>query len=448
MAAQNETTKVFRGATVPETMMQVRQEFGPNAVIINKREIPAKKGLFKLISGPMVEIVAADADYRLPPTRPAGAGSLLERAYGQSTVPTAPSLQGDIPPGVELEISGGGRPGGIAQVTPPARPQTGLYDTQPQQAPAPEAASLGLNDAAWSTLLSTIQSKIHDEALRFTSSMACGNIPPVGERLLEVYQQLLEKGVEASIAKDLTMKLQYDLGVSPDINEALLADCLRQRLAEEFRVAPPGEGAPGAPRVIALVGPCGSGKTTTVVKLAFAAFNRSQKVGIITEDGNRPGAESQLRTLTQLMTLPLFSANTPAQLAETVRNLGEMDLIIVDTAGRGFRDRRGMEELRDNLAAVNPQETHLALPATMDGRSAIATADAYRVCGYNRLLVTKLDEAVSFGLLVNLARKIPEKFTYLTLGNKDYRSSLAAATPEYLARLVNGDCDPAEPEAK
>ncbi|MBP5231816.1 MAG: hypothetical protein J6333_00245, partial [Planctomycetes bacterium] len=117
-------TKTFTGRNVAEAILLARKEYGPDAVVVDKREVKAKKSLFTLKAEPMVEIVAAPPDF-LPP-KPAAApakngGTLVERTYGQATIPTGgqPAAVA-VPPGVSVDITHGRSPAPAAPAGAPA----------------------------------------------------------------------------------------------------------------------------------------------------------------------------------------------------------------------------------------------------------------------------------------------------------------------------------------
>ncbi|GHS90435.1 hypothetical protein FACS1894139_00110 [Planctomycetales bacterium] len=305
------------------------------------------------------------------------------------------------------------------------------FAAQPRPSPVPPSYQPALDNAALLDLL-------RGEITRITSSIACGGVPQVGERYLNLYQELLEKGVAPDLANKLATELQYEVGTNQYVTDEHIRAALKRRLLVEFRVA---AASAGQPQVVALIGPSGSGKTTTIVKLAFRAAQQNKSVALITEDINRPGAQEQLRSLISLFGLPLAAKNTPEQIAGEIRNFAHegRDLILIDTGGRATKDARGMAELAANLHAAAPHETHLVIPATMAKDAALIYAQKYRECRFNRLLVTKTDEAETFGLLLNLARALPEPFSYLADGQVCSKG-LTPATADQLARLVvNGE---------
>ena len=126
--------------------------------------------------------------------------------------------------------------------------------------------------------------------------------------------------------------------------------------------------------MVALVGPTGVGKTTTVAKLA-ANFKLAHgaRVGLVTVDTYRIAAVEQLKTYAEIIDLPLAVVNDPAEMARALDELGAVDLVFIDTAGRSPRDEVKIRELAEFLRQARPDEIHLVLerrrrPAQPQGR--------------------------------------------------------------------------------
>ena len=149
----------------------------------------------------------------------------------------------------------------------------------------------------------------------------------------------------------------------------------------------------GGQRVVALVGPTGSGKTTTAVKLAVhpAAFG-TERVGFISLDTYRVAAVEQLGRYTEVMGAPLEVIYGQADLDAAMRRLTDCDVILVDTPGRDAHEQANGAAWGDSLAALKPEEVHIVIPAHMRPEAAMGFLEHYRCFNPTHLLVTKLDE--------------------------------------------------------
>lgn len=417
------TLSTFRGRNVAEAMRKVREALGADAFVVEKRELSAKKSLFKLGGDEMVEIIATNSPEALA-AQPAPAqkrGTLLEKTYGTATPQAAQPVRQSPPrePAQDVQVDLASR-----------RPAT----PNPAQAASAESGACG-----------GIMEQIREQMLRLASLQARGGFPEVGENLLDAYQRLCESEVNSIVARAIVEGLQREMGQAT-LDRELVRENVEKAVAA--RIATCGQGVPARsadrPAVVALVGPCGSGKTTTLVKIAFdAAINRKLKVGIINEDFRRPGAAAQLQGLTHILDLPVVTADTPQSMAEEIRNMAGLDLVLIDTAGRAPREGKGIAELARMLEAARPDEVHLTVAATNTERTALGLARAFAGCGFDRVIMSKLDEAASYGLVLSLAGELAQPFSYITAGQK-LSGGLFPAQPELLGGLVCQSVDVAE----
>jgi flagellar biosynthesis protein FlhF len=191
--------------------------------------------------------------------------------------------------------------------------------------------------------------------------------------------------------------------------------------------------------VVALVGPTGVGKTTTVAKLA-ADFKlaRGRRPGLVTVDTYRIAAVEQLRTYAEIIDLPLAVANAPGEMPRAIEELGDVDLVLIDTAGRSPRDEVKIRELADFLAAARPDEVHLVLSATTGERSLRAAAERFASARADRLILTKLDEADGLGGVLAVLERSHLPVSYITTGQA-VPDDIEPAARARLARLILGD---------
>jgi flagellar biosynthesis protein FlhF len=206
----------------------------------------------------------------------------------------------------------------------------------------------------------------------------------------QIIRRLEGLGIDDSLARAVAADVSETEAGEPAWHEAL------ERLAGRIRVAPAtrleGEG------IIALVGPSGVGKTTTVAKLAARDVQRhgSHAVALVTTDAYRIGAYRQLQTFGQILGVPVYLAQTGRELGEVLMGLGEKRRVFVDTAGMSQRDLRLAEEMA-GLAALPSLRTLLVVAATTQQQVLQETFRSFEHLGLAGTVVTKLDEAASLG---------------------------------------------------
>jgi flagellar biosynthesis protein FlhF len=199
------------------------------------------------------------------------------------------------------------------------------------------------------------------------------------------------------------------------------------------------------PSIIALVGPTGAGKTTTVAKLAVHPLALGTlRVGLLTLDTFRAGALEQLGMYAEVAGIPLEIAYDAADVAGAMDRLQHCDAIIVDTPGRSPRtDRRHgdanarVAHWRTLLDAIAPDEVHLALPATVRADIAVGGRDAFDADGnmpVTHLLLTKLDEVPREAGVAELASAISLPARWVADG-QEIPADLAVGAPRILKSL-------------
>ena len=192
----------------------------------------------------------------------------------------------------------------------------------------------------------------------------------------------------------------------------------------------------GRPKIVALIGTTGVGKTTTIAKIAAKfVLERGISVALITADTYRISAVDQLRTYSDIIGLPLEIVYSPSELAPALRKHRSKKLILIDTAGRSQNNEYQMNELKAFLAAEPSIEKHLVLSATTKERDAEAILERFSSCRPDRILLTKTDETENIGFIVNLLfdRRLP--LSYFTNG-QSVPDDIEPAKPEALAKLM------------
>ena len=155
--------------------------------------------------------------------------------------------------------------------------------------------------------------------------------------------------------------------------------------------------------VIALVGPTGVGKTTTIAKMAarFALRHGHRQVALITTDTFRIGARDQLQTYARILNVPVRTATNREEMDDALNMLGDRRLILVDTAGMAAEHERVADQL-DTLAAVGPSlRTLLTLSATTEPAAEQPAMRLFAGFRPDACVLTKLDEAASLGALLS-----------------------------------------------
>ena len=172
-----------------------------------------------------------------------------------------------------------------------------------------------------------------------------------------------------------------------------------------------------SPKIVALVGTTGVGKTTTLAKIA-AKFVLEQGIGaaLITADTYRISAVEQLKTYSDILGLPIDIVYTPQELALAIDSHKDKELILIDTAGRSQYSDAQMRELQEFLKVNSRIEKHLVISASVKLNDAKEIIKKFSVVTPEKIIITKIDETSNFGTVINLLRRERYPLSYMTTG--------------------------------
>lgn len=210
----------------------------------------------------------------------------------------------------------------------------------------------------------------------------------------------------------------------------------RRRIEPTPLRAPSADARRGRPLVVALVGPTGAGKTTTLAKLAVhpGAFG-GWRVGLLTIDTFRTGALEQLEGYARVMGLPLEVVYASDEVGPALERLASCDVVLVDSPGRSPKNPEQNQAWMELLTEIGPDEVHLVVPAPMRLDAAVAALDSYDALGITHLLLTKLDEVVEDAGVADAAVEMRLQTRWVTDG-QEIPVDLHAAVPRLLASIA------------
>lgn len=208
----------------------------------------------------------------------------------------------------------------------------------------------------------------------------------------DLHQFMTAMDIDPSLAKRLAEKVPTEEAAP------LQRQIFKMQLIKTLPIAPaPETGA------IALVGPQGAGKTTSIVKLAaqYAMRHGRDKVAILSTDVARIGAQEQLRTFGRILQLPIHLTRDAEEAAKTFRLLQSKPLLLVDTGGISFRDKAGLAELKELLSAMPGIQTYLTLPADIEAYVQSEIIDAFSELSPQGALISRIDETMRLGSVIS-----------------------------------------------
>lgn len=235
--------------------------------------------------------------------------------------------------------------------------------------------------------------------------------------LFRLYTDLIETDMGEDLARELVELVRREAPAVARGDAHIARHWLTEEIVKQIPIHGPISLTPGRPRLAALVGPTGVGKTTTIAKLAANFRLRDKRrVGLITVDTYRIAAVEQLRTYADIIDLPMQVVATACEMRQAVRGMADLDVILLDTAGRSPADEVKLQELAGILEQAQPDEVHLVLSSVANTSVLVRTAERFAAVGTTALVLTKLDEAAGLGNLLPLLRDGGLPLSYLTHG--------------------------------
>lgn len=435
--------KTFQAASMAEALRMVKAELGPDAMILSTKK-EKTGGILGFFSKQAYRVTAAidparkpapppppPAAYREPPPRERTAREELENSM---LAPLARELK-DLREKVESltrreeEVRKEEKPGNSA---PPSPLQEGGINLK--NIPRSDLEEIK------KLLLATLTKSQEGGVKNVQWPAADGEPLPAaasGAQLLPEDSPLSRELARNGVSTDLIRKIIDTLNTLPPQGESQSANArLGETLGRLIKFAGNLRLKKNSPRIIALVGPTGVGKTTTTAKLAaMHALNRGNKVALITMDIFRVGAVEQLKTYSRIMGIPLEVASTPAELEKAVKKHSACDLIFIDTAGRSHKDKEKLDEMKSFFENKITVEVYLCLSATTKDRELEEILQRFSIFQISKVVFTKIDESESLGNMVNLLMKDNLSIAYFTTGQR-VPEDIEIATPAKLADMI------------
>lgn len=447
----------YIAATVPEAMDQVRAELGSDAVILHTRAI-RQGGFFGFFGKKMVEVTAAvEEESLLRKSTPSVIAPGRQQAAQQAYRSFSPSLASapierdeadmgmdDYEPQQLSDFLDRFRDHFQAEEVVSA-PQNQRYSEreEPTEVRTIPVRREEAQQEPQSSELQEIKKELQQTQalLRQVAEQQGDSIrdervsPEMPKAARRLWKQLVANDVDQDLATELMNSVLAECHADTEIE---VEDVLRKRVLELVQQAVPDQGVSNHPEVIALVGPTGVGKTTTLAKLAaYYALVEKKKVGLITIDTYRIAAVEQLKTYARILDLQVQVVFTPQELPDVLAQMSDCDVIFLDTAGRSHKNAMQMSELRAFFEAGKPTRTYLVLSMTTKYSDMVDIIAQYEPLNLDTMIFTKLDETTSYGNLFNIIALLQKQVAYITDG-QSVPEDINQADPFEITDLIMG----------
>lgn len=252
-------------------------------------------------------------------------------------------------------------------------------------------------------------------------------------RLKEIVKNLTEKEVHKTVVVSIMDQLKkYKSFLTKDNLENYVQTCLSSLILTKTLDL----NIKKQHKVIALVGPTGVGKTTTIAKLALIAkIIHKLDVGLISIDTYRLGAVDQLKSFADVSHTDFLVAYHASEMPALMKKFAKKDIVFIDTVGRNQKNEAQLKSNLDFLSTVKVDETFLVLSATSSTRNLVEIAKKFKLFNYSSFIFSKIDEAVVHGSIINLITKTATPVSFLTNG-QTIPDDIISADKDYLANLI------------
>lgn len=372
-----------------EAMKNIRAELGSDAVILNSREVHSGGflGLFKKRS---IEVIAATDKGVNPQQKP-----ITKSSSTAVNASKGDFLQPEKSANVKMEIQ---------------RPSEDIIKE-----------------------ITDLKSKLN------SLSLNSSNQGPLYPEHLQLMQKLLkDQEIDESLQNTLLtclLEKWYVNGGNASINEVY--SWLQKEMISQLSGANFG-GISFKKKYINVVGPTGVGKTTTLAKIAAdCVINHKKKVAFITTDTYRIAAIDQLKTYAKILNVPMEVCYTIDDFKKATESFEEYDVVLVDTAGRNFRNKQYVEDLKKVIDFDNEMETFLVLSLTSKQRDMEDIYEQFSIIEIDKFIFTKADETSAYGAMYNLITKYNKGVAYMTNG-QNVPDDMIEVKPSNIAKTIIG----------
>lgn len=226
--------------------------------------------------------------------------------------------------------------------------------------------------------------------------------------------QLIKRLVKLGIGWDLSQTLVNQVNANSDQAWPELLRIIESMIPSDPRDIVDSGG------IVALLGPTGVGKTTTIAKIAsrFVMRNSASQIALITTDCYKIGAQAQLKTFADLLGIPVHVASAEGELYSLLGSLAGKKLILIDTAGISQKDIMLSQQLTKQQAGLNSIRNYLVISAATQLSVMKDIVGSFRQVGLTGCILTKVDEALQLGNIITVLIEEKLSLSYLSDGQR------------------------------
>ncbi len=359
--------KRYFAADMRRAIQMVREEQGPDAVILSNRKVNGGVELMAAIDydAEVVNQMAMDNTDQTPENVPSPSNNSEPDA-----VPMAEQTRAEVP-------------------------------AAPSQARAAAVNPLR-NEIEWSQDPAIVAMKeelqqLSGVVLNQLNGLAWGEMRQKHPLYVKLMQYLMRMGLSPELCRTVADQITFCDSMAENWRQAMAFLASQIQTGDDDILSNGG--------IVALVGPTGVGKTTTIAKLAarYTLRHGSNKVALVTTDCYRIGAYQQLQTYGRILGVAVYVANSSDELHDTLEMLSDKELVLIDTAGVSMRDERLMSQAVMLAESQFPIRSYVVLSTTTQRHSQEEVVKAYSQLDFEGVILTKLDETLALGEAISVA---------------------------------------------
>ena len=378
--------KKFHAPTEAEAVLKAKEEMGSSAVVLNVKTVK-HRGIAKLFKKDYVEITAA----------------LEEKIY----------VTGDIPQKTIDEA---------------ARKNEDMNHEDVQRTSAIEEKLNNLQSLLENKMKEDIdnlreeEKEEEDEKIKF---------------LKLIYHQLIENEVDEKYANQIIAEIQNS--IKKDTNVDTILASVYQKIILKLGQPKTITLNEGKQKAVFFIGPTGVGKTTTIAKIAaHFKLEKNVKVALITADTYRIAAVEQLKTYAEIMNIPFKVVITIKEMEEAIESMKDLDVVLIDTTGRSSKNYMQISELRAFVEKAEPDHTIMVVSSITKNKDIEFILKGYEKLNYDKIIITKLDETSSYGIIHTILSVGKKPIAFITTG-QNVPNDIKIPTKSEIIKLIMGE---------
>jgi flagellar biosynthesis protein FlhF len=406
--------KVFESEDMASGLQKIKETLGPNALILSTRTV-RNKGL-GILGKPYLEITAAKDSPELNAQLP------------------APVKKTNPPMPVEVRDEDLDNPALVREEKHEINPLAKEIEQIKSQLAGQDFKNIQEEIFELKQLFREFSGKSLYQVPHQPAPPIARKITPPGSPI----SRLMEYGVNLDVAQTIISCALEKYSSEQLEDDNFFEVFLKETVSDLIPVSGPLTALENGPRKVALVGPTGVGKTTTMAKLAAEFLFRTKgTVALVTIDTYRIAAVEQLKVYGEIMNLPVEVVFDQTQLDQAFTQHRDKDLILIDTAGRSPKDAVKIEELASFLGPESGVENHLVLAAQTRDKDLLEAIRTFGKMPLKNLIFSKLDECEDCGVLLNVpvCQNLP--ISFLTNGQR-VPEDLLIAEPGNITDFILG----------